>query len=100
MNKTPDIKSQFKKNDILSINNSNSNNQAANGSNLANQMMVRGRSDKAHTSLAQYTSHELPKVNVQKGYNSALGNLRDVREISEDRRRRKSNNKTLGTGGA
>ena len=64
MNKTPDIKSQFKKNDILSINNSNSNNQAANGSNLANQMMVRGRSDKAHTSLAQYTSHELPKVNV------------------------------------
>ena len=98
LNKTPDIKSQLKKNEILSISNNNSNGpMMGNNSNnsMMNQMMVRGRSDKAHTTLAQYTSHELPRVNLQKGYNSALGHLREVREISEDRRRKKSNRSSL-----
>lgn len=67
LNKTPDIKSQFRKNESLHGNKINTGGQASFLGQQAN-MMIRGRSDKNNSNavVQNYTSHELPSVVLNK----------------------------------
>ena len=72
-NKTPDIKSQFRKNENLVGGNGGA--KQGSGSFLGQQadMIIRGRSDKqAHSALQQYASHELPSVVLKQKNTSSL----------------------------
>lgn len=66
INKTPEIKSQFRKNDIVQMSGPGGvgSRHLSNGSILGQQanMLIRGRSDKNRTAMQQHTSHELPSV--------------------------------------
>ena len=75
LNKTPDIKSQFRKNENLVGGNNGGAKQGSGSSFLGQQadMIIRGRSDKqAHSALQQYASHELPSVVLKQKNTSSL----------------------------